>query len=394
MKRIGDFILAALLSIGLILSLDALTNSIDVEKFAWDFRYYIAMAQDGFDARPLASPFAYRYAIPLFVYAIHQWLGFSIESGFRGLAYLGAFLQLMGVFTFTEWFTRSRKAAFIALLVTGFSLFHVKFLLFDVYRPDHLTYAFILLGTYFAFKRKFIPLLIVTLIGSQTREFAIIPLIAYLFSFARTEERRSFLAQAWISVLTLVLALGLPRLLIPVTEDFQFVSLTTDGLLRGLLAPLILARDINFLYTLIAYLLPMLMIASLPQIKLAYFSLPAEIRKFLFFYTVIVLFLSFFGGTDFPRFATYLFVPQIILLGLLVDKTNHFLIVIMLIAVFVFNLLWLSVPLTSVEAYRDFYGGYDVRLSASTLWRIVEMVCFILLGWLVRKKTSFEPALT
>ena len=394
MKRIGDFILAALLSIGLILSLDALTNSINIEKFAWDFRYYIAMAQDGFKAHPLASPFAYRYAIPLLVNAIHHWLGFSIETGFRGLAYLGAFLQLMGVFTFTAWFARSRKAAFIALLVTGFSLFHVKFLLFDIYRPDHLTYAFILLGTYFAFQRKFIPLLIVTLIASQTREFAIIPLIAHLFSFARTEKRRSFLSQSWVSVLTLILALGLPRLLIPVTEDFQFVSLTPDGLLRGLLAPLIFTRDINFVYTLIAYLLPILMIASVPQIKSAYLSLSDEIRKFLLVYTVIVLFFSFLGGTDFPRFATYLFAPQIILLGVLIDKTNNILIVIMLIAVFIFNLLWLPVPLASVEAYRDFYGGYDVRLSASTLWRIVELASFILLGWFVRKKISFEPALS
>jgi hypothetical protein len=390
--KTGDFILAALLSIGLILTLDALTNSIDIEKFAWDFRYYITMAQDGFNARPFASPFVYRYATPLLVYAIHHWLGFSIESIFRGIAYLGTFLQLMGVFTFVD--VRSRKAAFIALLVIGFSLFHVKFLLFDVYRPDHLTYAFILLATYFAFQRKFIPLLIVTVVASQTREFAIIPLISYLCSFARTEERRSFLAQSWVSLLTLVLALGLPRLLIPVTMDFQFVSLTPDGLLRGLLAPLILTRDINFIYTLVAYLLPILMIASLSQIELAYSSLSDEIRKFLFVYTVLVIFFSFLGGTDFPRFATYLFVPQIILLGVLADKSSNFLMAIMLIAVFIFNLLWLPVPLSSVEAYRDFYGGYDVRLSASTLWRIVELVCFILLGWFVRKKFPFEPALS
>jgi hypothetical protein len=135
------------------------------------------------------------------------------------------------------------------------------------------------------------------------------------------------------------------------------------------------------------------MIALPSQIKIAYSSLSEEIRKFLFVYTVLVLFLSFLGGTDFPRFATYLFVPQIILLGVLADKTSNLLIIVMLVAVFIFNLLWLPVPLSSVEAYRDFYGGYDVRLSASTLWRIVELVCFILLGWLVRKKFPNEPAL-
>jgi hypothetical protein len=47
-----------------------------------------------------------------------------------------------------------------------------------------------------------------------------------------------------------------------------------------------------------------------------------------------------------------------------------------------------------VEEYRDFYGGYDVRLSSLTLWRIVELAGFILLGWLVRKKFPSEPALS
>jgi hypothetical protein len=136
------------------------------------------------------------------------------------------------------------------------------------------------------------------------------------------------------------------------------------------------------------------MIASLAQIKSTYFSLSGEIRKYLFVYTIFVLLLSFFGGTDFPRFATYLFVPQIILLGILAEKTNNLLIVIMLIAVFIFNLLWLPVPLSSLEAYRDFYGGYADRLSNSTLWRIAELSSFILLGWIVRKKFSFEPALS
>ena len=60
----------------------------------------------------------------------------------------------------------------------------------------------------------------------------------------------------------------LPRLLIPVAEDFQFVSFTRDGLLRAVLAPLILARDANFIYSLLAYALPVLMLASPRQLRL------------------------------------------------------------------------------------------------------------------------------
>lgn len=383
-SRTRDLATAALLAIILILALDALTNSIDIEKFNWDFQYYIAIARDGFDAQPLVSPFAYRYATPLIVKGL-TWLGFSIEGGFRLLAYLGAFLQLVGVFAFTSWFSRSRKAAFLALLVTGFSLFHVKFLLFDVFRPDHFAYAFILLTTWLAFERRFVPLLLVTLAASQFREFTVLPLVAYLCSFAwMNPNRRAFHVQAALSALGLALVIGLPRLLLPVTEDVQFVNFAGDGLLRGLLAPFIALRDINFLYSIFSYLLPLLMIASLPQIQAAFRSLKLEVMRFLLVYTGLVLLLSFFGGTDFPRFATFLFLPQIILIGKLSDRVRNRALVFMLAGVAVFNLLWLPVPLDNMREYRDFYGGYHTQVTTVTIWRIVEMISFLMLGWLAR----------
>lgn len=382
----NDYLLAGILSVILIGLLDLLTNHVDVTRFQWDFRYYIAMAQDGLNTPLLASPFVYRYATPLLVRMLTG-LGLSIEGGFTLIAYLGAFLQLLGVFAFTGWLTASRKAAWVTMLVTGLSLFHVKFLLFDVFRPDHLAYVFILLVTWLAAQRRFTPLLIVTLIASQFREFTIIPLIAYLFSFARTEpDRRKFYAQAGLSILGLVLALGLPRLILPIEADFQFVSLTPDGILRGVLAPFIITHDINFIYTLLSYLLPLWIVASVPQIRSAFHALSEEWRRFLILYTGLVLLLSFFGGTDFPRFTTFLFVPQIVLLGGLADKTHNLALAFMLAATAFFNLLWLPIPMDSMEAYRDFYGGYNGQVTLVTFWRILEMLAFVLIGWLLRKR--------
>ena len=382
----NDYLLAGILSVILIGLLDLLTNHVDVTRFQWDFRYYIAMAQDGLNTPLLASPFVYRYATPLLVRMLTG-LGLSIEGGFTLIAYLGAFLQLLGVFAFTGWLTASRKAAWVTMLVTGLSLFHVKFLLFDVFRPDHLAYVFILLVTWLAAQRRFTPLLIVTLIASQFREFTIIPLIAYLFSFARTEpDRRKFYAQAGLSILGLVLALGLPRLILPIEADFQFVSLTPDGILRGVLAPFIITHDINFIYTLLSYLLPLWIVASVPQIRSAFHALSEEWRRFLILYTGLVLLLSFFGGTDFPRFTTFLFVPQIVLLGGLADKTHNLALAFVLAATAFFNLLWLPIPMDSMEAYRDFYGGYNGQVTLVTFWRILEMLAFVLIGWLLRKR--------
>ncbi len=387
-----DYLLAGILSIVLIGLIDALTNRIDVTRFQWDFRYYIAMAQDGLSTPLLASPFVYRYATPLLVRML-MGLGLSIEGGFTVIAYLGAFLQLMGVFVFIGWLTGSRKAAWVTLGVTGLSLFHVKFLLFDVYRPDHLAYAFILLVTWLAAQRRFTPLLIVTLIASQFREFTIIPLIAYLFSFARTEsDRRQFYLQAGLSVLGLGLALGLPRLILPIEADFQFISLTPDGILRGVLAPFILTRDINFVYTLLSYLMPLWIVASIPQVQSAYRALSLEWRRFLTVYTGLVLLLSFFGGTDFPRFMTFLFIPQIILLGRLTEKTHNLILAFMLISIAFFNLLWLPIPMDSMEIYRDFYGGYNGQVTIVTFWRILEMLAFVLFGWFLRKRLPAPQA--
>ncbi|MBI3172776.1 MAG: hypothetical protein HYZ25_03585 [Chloroflexi bacterium] len=384
--RRNDHLLAGILSIILISLLDLLTNHVDVTRFQWDFRYYIAMAQDGLNTPLLASPFVYRYATPLLVRMLTG-LGLSIEGGFTVIAYLGAFLQLTGIFAFTGWMTGSRKAAWIAMLVTGFSLFHVKFLLFDVFRPDHLAYAFILLATWLAAQRRFTPLLIVTLIASQFREFTIVPLIAYLFSFARTESARHKLyAQVGLSILGLVLALGLPRLILPIEADFQFISLTPDGILRGVLAPFIITRDINFVYTLLSYLMPLWIAASIPQIQSAYRALSLEWRHFLTVYTGLVLLLSFFGGTDFPRFTTFLFIPQIILLGGLAEKTHGLVLAFMLAATAFFNLVWLPIPMDSMEAYRDFYGGYNGQVTIVTFWRILEMLVFVLFGWILRKR--------
>jgi hypothetical protein len=377
-------ILAAVLSVGLIVAIGALTNSLDIQNFSWDFRYYIAMAQDGFKA-PLASPFAYRYLTPLFVYGITHTFGISIEDGFRSIAYLGAFLQLIGVFLFTNWFTRSIKGAYTALVITAFSLFNVKFLLFDIYRPDHLAYVLMLLQSYFAFERRFLPLLVTTLIGLQIREFNLIPLVVYLLTFARGKDRTTFIREAALSAVGLAAAILLPRLLIPVGENLQFADLSRDGILRVLLAPLVLTRDLNFLFSIVAYLLPTLIIAGLKETRAVMQSWPADTRSYFFIYTGLVLMFSFLGGTDFYRFSTYLFLPQAAVLGSLAPRVPNPVVVITGVATFIFNRIWLPFPASDAGAYLDFYGAFGTRLNASSLMRMLECLALIAAGFQLRR---------
>jgi hypothetical protein len=381
--QLHRWLLAPLLSTALIALIAAFTNSLDTQKFYWDFIYYIAMARDGLGGT-LASPFAYRYVTPLLAYLLTHSFDVSIHQVFLDIAYLGAFLQLTGVFWFTHWFTRSIKGAYFAMLATAFSLYNVKFLLFDVYRPDHLAYAVILLQTYLAFREKFTPLLITTVLGVQLREFSVLPMVAYLAAFAFRKDRPTFLREAIVSALGVGMAVALPRLLIPVSENFDFASLSPIGLLRMAIAPLVWQRDFNFIYATFAFCLPLLMLARPASIKSAWLGLSPEIRTYLTVYGVLVLIFSFLGGTDFGRFSTYLFLPEIILLAIVAGTAPIWNLAATLAATFLFNQIWLPIPNTDYNSYLDFYGAFSTRFSWSSVLHLLEFLALLALGFAMR----------
>jgi hypothetical protein len=384
----------------LVVLLDALTNSLDTVKFSWDFRYYIAMAQRGL-VPPLASPFAYRFLTPLLVRIISMELQTPVEAGFDLVARVAAAAQLVGVFLLARWYSRSTRGAWVAMLATAFSLYQVKFLMFDAFRPDHLAYPLILLQVYLALTGRFWPLWIVTIIGCQVREFAAIPLVAWAAAslwdarqsgnqFARSIALR----QAVISALGLALALLVPRLLIPIAEDFQFASLTRDGLLRAVLAPLIPIRDVNFIYSLVAYSLPILMLASPRQLLVVAAESRRWDRLFLGTYCVLVLVFSFLGGTDFYRFSSYLLPVMALALAKLTNRSTPAQVMVMLAAVFVFNRIWLPFPQTDLDHYLDFYGASGTHFTLATALRVVELAVLLAVGLLMRTSGSSTGGVT
>ncbi|MBK6794496.1 MAG: hypothetical protein IPG80_18590 [Anaerolineales bacterium] len=381
-----EIITVSLVSIAVILLLDLLTNSLDTTRNVWDFVYYISMAKDGLNAEPLASPFAYRFLIPGLVNLLSR-TGLSIESGFKLIAYIGAFTQLTGIFLFVRWLGRSSRGAWIALLVTAFSLFNVKFLIFDPFRPDHLAYALILLQTYFALKRKFLPLLLLTLIGSMLREFTLIPIFAYIFMLTREKVERSIIIQQGIiSLVLILLAMILPRIWIPVTESYQLIDLSANGLLYAIVLPFIPSFPVNFIFSILAYFLPLFLLVSPKEVRFAVQELPESQRWYLAGYTILVLLLSFFGGTDYNRFATFLFLPQVMLLGTLENKVTNQKLIIVLACLFIFNRLWMYFPDWDIQTYRNFYGGFALQLNIHTLYRILELAGFIFIGYFLHRR--------
>ncbi|MDD5678986.1 MAG: hypothetical protein PHW60_13515 [Kiritimatiellae bacterium] len=396
--KFRDIFLSALVSVVIVLLIDAATNTLDIAKYSWDFRHYIALAEQGFKSQPLLSPFAYRYPTPLIAAGLTAFLGIPTAMSFKVIAYFGALLQLMGVFFFVQHFAKSRKSAFVALLVTAFSLCNVKFLLFDVYRPDHMAYAFVILGFYFGLTSRFYRLLITSAIGVQFREFAVLPLIAFMAALAAGGQWQTWRRYVLPVILCLLVAVALPRLLIPVTGSIQDAS----SLRAVFRIPFDFKRDLNLAYSVIAYFLPTLMLLDTQRFRLIRAQLPGEIKRFVLIYALLVILLSLYGGSDLPRFATYLFVVQALLIGLLCRMASGAEIGTMLIAAFIFNRMWMPLPggtdqagigaVWNMDNYLDFWVGYASRVNWSTFARCAELIIFIAISVLMRRMNG-PPAL-
>jgi len=131
------------------------------------------------------------------------------------------------------------------------------------------------------------------------------------------EKRRTIIELA-ISVAALGARPRDPRVLIPVVEDFQFAGFNREGVLRPA-GTFILARDANFLYTIVAYMLPVLVLAARARSSGPQHPSLAAIGSFSA-HTAWWSSSELPGRSGFFRFSTYLFLPQIILLGLMAER--------------------------------------------------------------------------
>jgi hypothetical protein len=372
-----------LLALAIIFLLDHFTNSLDIENFSWDFNYYIDLTNYGFDSPTLVSPFAYRYPTPFLARILSDGLSLSVETSYRIIAWTGAIFQLSGIFLIVSFVTRSMQGAILALLITALTIMNVKFLLFDVYRPDHLAYAFIILNFYFALTKRFYLLLIFTLIGVQFREFVLVPMAAYFLSVLFT-DRKLFRKQLVPVLVCVFAAVILPRLLIPVKASQQFIN-PSAGLLKTIKIFFNPFRNLNYLFALTAYFLPLLIIFTRERYAKVKSLMSSDLKLLIVWYSILVAILAFIGGTGLIRFMTYFFIIQSVIIGFAFRFISVTEIVYMIAAVFIFNRIWKEIPMDSLENYLDFYSGYYARVNVNTFYRIIELAVLISGGTVVRK---------
>ncbi len=398
MQRLRQYALPLIAGFSLVFLVDALTNGV-TEKYLFDSNFYLGLAEQGFESDLFVAPFIYRYGTPVLARTLHQFTGLSIYKSFKLLTYVGLTGQLFGIYLVVQYLTRSRKSAYAGMLVVAFSMYNMKYLLFDVYRADTLAYALILLCTWFALKRRFLGLILLTAIGLQVREFVAVPLLAYLISEVRQKGFRKSLNPVLISLLALFVAAGLPRLLIPLVRNEQEVKFSLEGIQQLFHLLSLWKRDINLVYVCLAYFLPFFILYR-PSKKDAIKNLLSEERwSYFLSYIGLVFLLIVVGGTDMERFASYFFLPIAVFVGLLVINQSIVSVTLVVILQFIFNRIWLPFPIWDYDLFASFYGGWSNIINSTTLWRYVEVGSYIVLGNIVihfmdkSNQNSHKPAI-
>jgi hypothetical protein len=366
-------------SIAVVILIDILTNGI-TEKLLFDSKLYIGMAEQGFAPELRISPFVYRYAAPFLAGSIHRFADLSIYKSFKVITYMGAISELLGVFLLVRHLAKSEKSAYIGMLTVAFSLYNLKYPLYDVYRPDILAYPIILISTWLAFNNYFLPLLLTTMIGLQFREFTIAPLLAYLATKLQGEGSKTLIRNVLISMICLVIAIGLPRLLIPVVEHAEAVQLSPKAIGQVIQLIAMWPRNINIVYIVLAYFLPFLILYRRSQLKNALGEISIEQVRYLAYYSGTIFLLLVIGGTDLDRFATYFFLPLAVLTGLLAKNQSFIKILLVLALEFIFNRIWLPFPVWDFDLIINFYSGWSNVINTASLWRFAELIALAVIG--------------
>lgn len=368
--RFKEHLYALALALCLLVTVDVLTNEISWVRSHSDMENYKLLFTDGLGAEGLKAPFAYRFLPAYFAKALSVVFHLDMLQAFAWLSRGALLLFLWLVFVLARVLKGSIRAATFAVVAVSFSFCNVKFLLFDGTRPDALGMLITLLAYLLMVKERFWALLLITIIGLQVREFTVIPFIAYLVhSFKKLAYSKSI-----VGLLLVLAAIVLPRSLIPVDANLQFVPFDTSGLYK-LFNRVVLnwARHLNILFVLMAYMLPVLLIWAYQGFKS---NTRIDRKSLIYAFGAIVL--LFLGGTDLARFAAYLFVPMVLLLAMETSEVKPIVLVLVVMALFWFNRIGQPIPFEDVEAYRDFYGGVNDRLNAAQGWRWIQLGALIL----------------
>ncbi len=383
--RQSGILAAAAIAVGVVIAVTLLTNHM---ASRWDMHYYLDMAVHGLRGnRGLAAPFAYRPGAPLLVGVLYRILHTNAEYTFRVCDAAMCVVFILSCF----YFARSLRASFFASIFAAVTLalnFNVvKWTLFSGTMVDIYAYPFLLAAFAALLRKRFYLCLGICAVGLFFKEFLLVP-IAVQTVILMMNGRLKGWKKSWkpllLTAFTLLVCFVLPRLVIHVAETFQDIDPLNDGstIWRLLTYPLSRRHDFNILFAYLAGWLPVLLLLSQGRVQLLWRRLHAYrlvLALFMAFHFVLVM----YGGMNIDIYITYCVPVQMMALMILLDEGSiqKWELFLVLAAVIAFNRIWMTVPLpeNGMDAYLDFYGGFYMRVTTSSFFRMGEVFAYLLL---------------
>ena len=378
------YLYALLIAISLVCFIQANTNSMPP---AWDALCYVDMARSGVIGNPnLIASYAYRPGMPFVSRVVSHVLSVSIEDGFRIVTWISIVGFLLSIFTLSRCFTADYRLALVPMVILAFSFAHVKFPLFFYTLVDVAAYPFIVVAFWALITNRLNLCLLVSTVGLLFKEFLAIPLFLLILRLGGTfwvsRSRRDFVRLA-VAVGVGLGVILIPRLCIHVVISFQYIDPINNPttLKRLYTAWFIKGRYFNILYVAVSYWLPTLLLLTRSRCHKVWADLRASsLLAMSGVYLFLILLLTMYGGTNIFIFLTYAAPIQAVVLALLLrNGVGKAEIAYVIIVTFIYNKIMLNIPTaqTNIVGYLDFYGGWDTRVTLSTLLRLVEVGVYV-----------------
>jgi hypothetical protein len=351
----------------------------------FDAKVYVKIAEHGlFPKGGLEAPFAYRPLVPFLARGLAEALRIEIPTAFRVLSWTSVAALPVLAWSFVRWDGGDARAALVAFAAVALSYHHLKL---PVFLPTPSTieaYLLLFIAMWALLAGRERLCLALSALGLFAKEFLIIPPLLLAGSQLRAAARtrnRTRLAAAIVTLAVIAFCVALPRAVIPISISFQWVDpIHNPATISNLwLTPLHPLRDLNLLFAWLGYWLPTWLLLTRVRWRALRERL-SPVKGVVLGYLALLLLLSMYGGTNLTWFAAYAVPIQVLVLGRLIDRsvrTSE--LVLMLVAVLLFNRFLVPIPLPDeqrYEAFVDFYGGWSARVNEVTLKRFAELAAY------------------
>jgi hypothetical protein len=378
-SRTTLFLTVILVAAALVGSISLITNRMAAR---WDMWYYRDMAINGLSGNPhLATPFAYRPIVPLTIYAISHTLHTDPEATFHVAVHVIAVVLLVLAFYWTRSFGASERASWCGMLALAPNFVMIRYPLLTGTMIDIYAYVWILIASWFLFRRRFAAVLLFCGIGLFLKEFMVVPILTQAAVLLWETPRRRWLS-LWrpigISAFVVVFYIAVTRLTIPVYESFDHIDRRHPETLWFFVThPLSPKRWFNIIYSFLSLWLPVLLLMTRERWRMVREQL-APYGTAIGFYLFFQLVLLMYGGNNIFIFAGYSLPLLLLVMWVIVDRGSPQLweIILVFLVIAGFNRIGEHIPTYDEgrwDALNEFYGGFGVEIGLRSVLRFIEI---------------------